>query len=231
MTRFLTWNIGSFIFLKFGKYIGLQSRDEHEYFQPKRNGAYASDVIKNIDPDFLYLQEFYLPEDARAIERLEAYPYRLFLDQWYRKNGALLASKKPFTRIDAGGIPIVHYEHLSIFPIHFNSFSPSTRLTEAMAINRIAEGRQNTVVLGDTNLWSRGNTFLFPQDREAYSQLDTAFRDASKDCVSTSFFGFGLDKIFVSKDLVTSTVSSPGLRGEWMDHYPVFADIINRKET
>ena len=131
-TRFLTWNIGSFYFLKFGSFFGFKSHDAFEYYQPKKNNKLVSNFIKSIDPDFIYLQEFYNPSDEHTIEYLKEYPYRVFLDMWYRKKGALIAGKKPFQHKQVDGINHIYYEELTILPIHFNSFSPNLRATKKL---------------------------------------------------------------------------------------------------
>ena len=224
--RIMSWNIGSFIFLKYGTYFGFGSGDSYEYFLPDLNGNVVSETIQNINPDILYLQEFWSPEDVGKIPILKEYPYQLSLDMWYRDGGALIASKKPFTG-NSNDFHIITYENHTIIPIHLNSFNPSKRLKD---IEKLYELIPNvppaTIVIGDANIWSRGNRFLFSKDKQGYSKLTDRLFNASRNIVSTSYFGFGLDKVFLSGDLIATEVRAPRIRGEFMDHYPIYADVI-----
>ena len=221
----MSWNIGSFVFLKYGKYFGGITGNQHEYFQPNLNRDLVSNAIKNINPDFLFLQEFWFTEDAEKIDFLKEYPYRVFLDMWYRKNGALIASKKPFQQKLVHDFSIITCENLTIIPIHLNSFNFSKRYKEIEKLHGILSATAHPIILiGDTNIWSRKNKFLFSKDKQGYLRLAESLVDASKDIVSTNFFGFGLDKIFVSRDVVIEAVMSPKIRGRFMDHYPIYID-------
>lgn len=225
MFRIMSWNIGSFVFLKFGKYFGGITGNQHEYFQPNLNGDLVSDTIKNINPDFLYLQEFWFTEDADKIDSLREYPHRIFLDMWYRKSGAMIASKKPFSQKLIHDFHIITYQNLTIIPIHLNSFNFSKRLKEIEKLHEILSATAHPIILlGDTNIWSRKNKFLFLKDKLGYLKLTELLIDASKNIISTCFFGFGLDKIFVSKDVMIKAVMSPKIRGRFMDHYPIYLD-------
>ena len=225
MFRIMSWNIGSFVFLKYGKYFGGITGNQHEYFQPNLNGDLVSNTIKNINPDFLYLQEFWFTEDAEKIDFLKEYPHRVFLDMWYRKSGALIAGKKPFSQKLIQDFHIITCENFTIVPVHLNSFNFSKRLEE---INKLCEVLSTmthpTILLGDTNIWSRKNKFLFSKDKQGYLKLIEFFVDASKNIASTTFYGFGLDKIFISKDVAIETIISPKIRGRFMDHYPIYID-------
>ena len=130
MTRILTWNIGSFVFLKFGKYLEYPPKASHEYFHPEINAKLVSDSLSKIDPDFLFLQEFWNPSDAKNIEYLKEYPYQQYLDMWYRKESTLIASKKPFSVEMMEGFPLVMWGGLKMVPIHLNSYSSEKRLVE-----------------------------------------------------------------------------------------------------
>ena len=223
--RIMSWNIGSFVFLKYGKYFGGLTGDQHEYFQPNLNGNLISNVTQDINPDFLYLQEFWFPKDAKKIKILEEYPHQVFIDTWYRRSGVLIASKKQFSQKLIAGFPIITCDDFTIIPIHLNSFSSSIRLKEIKKLCEILSiVTQPIVLLGDTNIWSRKNLFLFSKDKEGYLKLTESLIDASKNIMSTNFFGFGLDKIFVSKAITIETVASPKIRGKFMDHYPIYID-------
>jgi hypothetical protein len=97
--KILTWNIGSFFFLKYAKYFGIKYKGQkilHEYFQPSINGGFVSEKIKKLNPDILFLQEFYHVEDTKSIEILKEYPYQKLIDTWYHKHSILVASKYEF---------------------------------------------------------------------------------------------------------------------------------------
>lgn len=70
MLRICTWNIGCFSFLKYVKYFEIKFKGQkiiHEYFQPKINGNFVSKHIEQINPDIIFLQEFYFPKDTESI--------------------------------------------------------------------------------------------------------------------------------------------------------------------
>lgn len=222
MIKIMTWNIGSFVFLKYKAWGG---RDHYEYFQPSRNGDVVSKGIKSMDPDIVFLQEFWSEKDAESIKSLEMYPFRQFVDMWYRKSGMLIASKKPFTLSSVQGYSVVSYIDYTIIPIHLYSFDSSKRYKESCVLNELLpETNLKKIILGDTNIWSRNGFYLFSNDYCSYKQLTTSLVDVSKDITSTNYYGFGLDKIFASKDLVHQVLNSPRLRGRYMDHYPVYVE-------
>lgn len=220
----MSWNIGSFVFLRYLKYFGITAH-QYEYFQPKLNGVFVSNTIQNIDPDFLYLQEFWFPKDSNDIQFLQTYPYKVFFDTWYRQKSILIASKKPFSHDILDGFPIIKCNGFTLIPIHLNSFSPTKRSEQIDKLCEILSTVKSPVILlGDTNIGSRQNKFLFSKDKQGYLKLTTLLKDASKDIISTSFFGFGLNKIFTSKNVRIEATLSPKIRGKFMDHYPIYVD-------
>lgn len=229
MIKIITWNIGSFFFLKYFKYFKIKFKKqpiEHEYFQPTLNGTFVSHNIEKMDPDIVFLQEFYRQEDKEQISILKKYPYQEFINAWYHKHSILIASKNPFQIKTSENFSIIQYKFFNIIPIHLNSFSSSKRLTDVVVLNKIISQLENVIVLGDTNLWSRGSKFVFCDDKIAYQKLTEYLIDASKNIMSTSFFGFGFDKIFHSKNIQTKNTSSLKIRNCFMDHYPICANVI-----
>lgn len=228
MTRVVTWNIGSFSFLKYLKYLGARYREQkifHEYFLPAMNGNFVSDSIQKINPDLLFLQEFYFTEDIKHIDALKNYPYKEFLNTWYHKHAILVASKSEFIVSKENGFHMISSGGLNFVPVHLNSFHASKRLRDCLNFKKQAEKLQNTFILGDTNIWSRGKLFLFGNDKKAYDAITQSFVDFSKDLISTTCFGFGLDKVFGSPGLKVAKIESPRTRGNLMDHYPVVFDL------
>lgn len=213
--RILTWNIGCF---------ALTLRESSQYFRPDKNAILVSDTIANINPDFLFLQEFYDSMDVRKIEILTEYPHQMFLDMWYRKQTALVASKKPFTIYESSGFHIVSCEGFKIIPIHLNSYSASRRLEETRTLAELIGelGGDKIVVLGDTNIWTRKGFFLFSKDAKAYVHLTALLNERTTGIVSTNYIGFKLDNVFASQNVIIRKVESPRVRGEYMDHYPLF---------
>jgi endonuclease/exonuclease/phosphatase family metal-dependent hydrolase len=228
MIRIMTWNIGSFSFLKYIKYFGIKYKDQkiiHEYFQPKINSDFISKSIKKINPDILFLQEFYFSEDTRYIEILKDYPYQRLINTWYHKHSILIASKHEFTVLEKDKFLIISYAKLNFIPIHLNSYYASKRLEDLITLNEITKNLQNIIILGDTNIWSRGNFFFFRNDRMGYKILTKHLLDFSKKLISTSYFGLGFDKVFGSPNLKISKIESPKIRNYFMDHYPVVFEI------
>ena len=226
--KILTWNIGSFSFLKYAKLFGFKYKDQkilHEYFQHIINGGFVSKAIEEINPDILFLQEIYDINDPKYIEILKNYPYQKLVDTWYHAHSILIASKHEFITNEVDNFFVVFCNGINFIPVHLNSFYAEKRLADAFILNNITSGLQNVVILGDTNIWSRGNKFLFKNDRKAYKVFCQNLVDFSKDIISTSYIGFGLDKIFGSKNLKILNIGSPKIRSVFMDHYPITVDL------
>ena len=229
--KILTWNIGSFIFIKYFKYLGIKNIGnqpiENEYFQPILNGKFVSEQIREIDPDILFLEEFYTPDDSEYIPILKDYPYKKFINAWYRKDTILIASKekieikmkKPYLYI------ISCCRNIHFIPVHLNSFQASIRLSEIKTINGLLKKLKNTILLGDVNIWSHGKVFLFKEDKILYKKLTTSLKDFSEHIKSTTFIGFSLDKIFGDTKLNIKNVKVIKKRGRYMDHYPLYAEL------
>lgn len=228
--RILTWNIGSFSFLKYAKYFGISYNKQkilHEYFQSNINGNFVSKSLEKFNPDIIFLQEFYHPKDVDSIKILSSYPYKKLIHTWYHKHSILIASKYEFSLSEQDNFQIVSVSNLNIIPIHLNSFSAKKRLDDCVTLKGISRELSNVIILGDSNIWSRGKIFLFKNDKKAYSVITESLSDFSKDIVSTSYLGFGLDKVFGSKGLLVNKIQSPKIRGDFMDHYPIILDIKN----
>jgi len=228
MLRICTWNIGCFSFLKYAKYFGIKFKGQkiiHEYFQPKINGDFVSKYIDKINPDIIFLQEFYFPEDTKSIEGLKNYPYQKFVHAWYHKHCILIASKKEFEIKENNFFSIVSCGEFNFIPIHLNSFSALKRLDDSLILDEFAGYISNLIILGDTNIWSRGEKFIFSNDKKAYKILTEKLSDFSQKIISTSYAGLGLDKVFGSKNIQVKNIESPKIRSHFMDHYPVLFDI------
>ena len=226
--KILTWNIGSFSFLKYSKHFGLKYKGQkilHEYFQPIINGGFISKAIEEINPDVLFLQEIYNINDPKYIEILKNYPYQKLIDTWYHAHSILIASKYEFTITEVGNFFVVLCNGVNFTPVHLNSFYAEKRLADAFILNNITSGLQNVVILGDTNIWSRGKRFAFKNDKEAYKIITKNLLDFTEKIISTSYLGLGLDKVFGSKNLKVVSIESPKIRSHFMDHYPITLDL------
>ena len=226
--KILTWNIGCFFFLKYAKYLGIKVRGQkikHEYFQPKLNGNFVSGYIEEMNPEMIFLQEFYSVQDTRSIEILKEYPYQQLLDTWYHEHSILVASKYEFTVSEKNTFSIISCKDLHIIPVHLNSFSAAKRLADVLILKEITKNLSNVVILGDTNIWSKGEWFCFKNDKKAYRTITEQLIDFSKNIISTSYIGLGLDKVFGSKNLSVRTIESPRNRGHHMDHYPIVIEL------
>ena len=230
MLRICTWNIGSFSFLKYAKYFGIKFKGQkiiHEYFQPKINGNFVSEYIEKINPDIIFLQEFYYSEDIKSIEVLKNYPFQKLVHAWYHEHCILIASKKEFEIREDKNFSIISCGKINFIPIHLNSFSALKRLDDSLILDKFADGISNLIILGDTNIWSRGEKFIFSNDKKAYKVLTKKLNDFSRKIVSTSYAGLGLDKVFGSKNIQVENIESPKIRSHFMDHYPILFDILN----
>jgi hypothetical protein len=228
MIRILTWNIGSFSFLKYTRYFGMKYKGQkilHEYFQPNINGIFVSKSIEKLNPDVLFLQEFYYPEDVKSIEVLKNYPYKKLIHTWYHKHSILIASRYEFLITEENNFSIVSIKDLNFIPVHLNSFYASKRLKDGLILRELSKNIPNLLILGDTNIWSKGNRFLFSNDKKTYKIITEYLLDFSKKIFSTSYFGFGLDKIFGSKNIKVTKIESSRVRGDFMDHYPIVIDL------
>lgn len=226
--RILTWNIGCFSYMKFAKYLNYSIKGikiNNEYFQPKLNGTFVSDFIEQRNPDIVFLQEIYNPADLDSIPALKNYPHKNLINSWYHTHSILIASKHEFTLTEKDNFNIVLCSGINFIPVHLNSFSAGKRLSECKKIAALAAMLPSTIVLGDTNIWSRGPNFIFQKDIAAYMALAIPLVDISKNLFSTTWIGYGLDKVFTSDNIKVSMIDCPHTRGRFMDHYPVVFEI------
>ncbi len=226
--KILTWNIGCFFPLIYLKYFGITYRGQkitHQYFQPVLNGKFGSDFIEKESPEIMFIQEIYNPEDLKYIPTLNAYPYKKLVHSWYHQHSILIASKNEFTVTEKDGFDIVFYNNINFIPVHLNSFSALKRLQDCTTLENISTTLPNTIILGDTNIWSRGSKFLFSNDRLAYQKITKSLIDFTKNIISTTYVGIGLDKVFGSNNVVVTHIMSPKVRSHFMDHYPVVFEI------
>ncbi len=113
MIRALTWNIGSFDPIKYIKNWGIKYKGQkitHQYFQPVLNGDFVSKNVVKINPDIIFLQEFYFSEDVESIKVLKNYPHKKLIDTWYHKHSILIASKREFLVSQKDNFAIVSYD-------------------------------------------------------------------------------------------------------------------------
>lgn len=225
----MTWNVGLFSFLKYIKYFGIKYKGQkiiHEYFQPIINGDFISKSIGKINPDILFLQEFYFADDTKHIKILKNYPYQKLINTWYHERSILIASKYEFIVSEKEKFSMTFCNGLNFIPIHLNSYYASKRLEDLITLNKITKDISDVVILGDTNIWSRGNFFFFRNDRRGYKIMTEHLLDFSKKIISTSSFGLGFDKVFGSKNLKITKIKSPRIRSHFMDHYPIVLELL-----
>ncbi len=229
MTRVITWNIGCAFPLIYLKPLGITYKGQkitNQYFQPILNGELVSKKIESTNPDIIFLQEIWDPKDLEHISILKNYPHQKLLNSWYHKHSVLVASKNEFSVTKIGHFNIVSSMGINYMPIHFNSFSALKRLKDDEFLETHLNRFENIIILGDTNIWSRGSWFLFKNDKLAYNHLTNKFKDFSRKLMSTTIVGFGLDKVFGSQNLNIQNIKSPRIRGDFMDHYPIIFDIL-----
>ena len=225
-TRILTWNVGVFQPLTYLRLLGIRLKNhhiEHEFFY-KYNSSFVSEYITKINPDIIILQEILSLDDIENISILQFYPHKKLLKAW-GDNNIFIVSKNEFSVEQKGIFHVIDFGNHIIIPLHLNSFSAVKRLQEASQLQQVVKQCIKPVVaLGDTNIWKRGKRFLFKKDKKVYEQIVQDLYESSKDIISTHYFGFGIDKVFVSKQIETECFCDKE-RGVFMDHYPVYCDI------
>lgn len=222
--KVVSWNVGSYYFLNYAvkhrmAYHGTPIKSI--YFQPELNGEFVSSQLASFDPDVVFLQEISSLDEASAIPALGKYPHKALLPNVHHEHSTLVAAKKPFEQTTKNGFRQIVTEGVTLLPVHLNAHHATARLADAALIAKMTEGRQRVIVIGDTNLWSRGNHCFAPKDREAYNTLTQHLVDVTTSIGSTSLFGFAFDKAFLSPDIHIETVASPRVRSHFMDHYPL----------
>lgn len=220
MTRVMTWNIGSFSFLKF------HPQYKHEYFQPNLNGKFVSEILGNQSPDIIFLQEVFDKEDLTCIPILKDYPYQKLIPTWYHEHGIACMSKQPIDSYKKHTFTVIVVNGVSYIPLHLHSFSAQKRLDDIYYLNKLITDIPDLVILGDTNIWQRKSIFLFQKDKQAYGEIIKNCIDITKDIISTSILGFSLDKVCTTKNININNAHVIGKRGKYMDHYPVVFDIL-----
>lgn len=233
MTKVITWNIGSFSPLKFARVFKLKYNGQkilNKYFQPKINGIFISTSLEQIKPDIIFLQEIYNPGDIESIPILSQYAYKKLINTWYHKHSIIVASKKEFEAIEKNNFTIIKCNNINYIPIHLNSFYALKRYEDSIILNKIIEGLENVIILGDTNIWIRKNIFFFNNDKNTYLEFTKNLIDFSKNIISTTYVGLGFDKVFGSKNMKITNIQSIKIRGPFMDHYPVIFNMNTKSE-
>lgn len=225
--KVVTWNVGSYYFLGYAvrrgtSFHGHKIRDI--YFQPELNGEFVSSQLTSFDPDVAFLQEISSLDEADAIPALGKYPHKALLPNVHHEHSMLVAAKTPFEQAVKNGFHRITTEGVTFIPLHLNAHRSTARLADAALIAKMTEGEKRTVVIGDTNLWSRGSHCFAPKDREAYKILTQHLVDATASIGSTSLFGFAFDKALLSPDIDIKSAASSRVRAHFMDHYPLVLD-------
>jgi endonuclease/exonuclease/phosphatase family metal-dependent hydrolase len=223
--KLLTWNIGSFVTRKY-THIFFNDYEKFEYFQPKLNSALVDKVIKEVNPDFIFLQEIYDRGDVKDVCSVKDYKFKKYIDVWYGKKRTLILSKRPFVLAEKNKIYYIYIEDFTIIPIHLNSYSAKKRFISIKKIQKTFSANKKLILLGDFNIWNRLNFFIFKNDFKTVQLLKSFLIEMSAKSFSTTYLGFSLDKVFVSKDILFSHQAQVlKQRGSYMDHYPVYFEI------
>lgn len=226
----VSWNVGSYYFLNPAvkykmTYHGVPI--ESIYFQPELNGGFVSSQLASFDPDIIFLQEVQSLDDTKHIPALHNYPYMSLLANVHHEHSMLVAAKEPFEARSEKGIHLIKSAGTTFVPLHLNAHRASARLADAALIGELAEGRERIVIIGDTNLWSRGKHCFSPTDRKAYAKLTKYLLDVTANIPSTSLFGLAFDKAFVSADVQITKVRCHHVRSHFMDHYPLVVELTS----
>ncbi len=226
----MSWNIGSYYFLTHAvkhekSFQGHPIRTI--YFQPELNGEFVSSQITAYDPDIIFLQEISSPEDTKHIPALGAYPHTSLLANVHHEHSMLVAAKQAFrASVEEGFTLIASGEGMTFLPIHLNAHRAVARHADTETLKRIAAKHSaRFVLLGDTNIWSRGDRCFVRNDRLAYHALTAHLTDVTSHLGSTTYFGLAFDKLFVSGDIKVKNITCPHIRSHFMDHYPLIADL------
>jgi endonuclease/exonuclease/phosphatase family metal-dependent hydrolase len=226
----VTWNVGSYYFLN---YAVRRKKTFHGqpirtiYFQPELNGDFVSSHLKDFNADIIFLQEIMSLDDTNHIATLANYPYRLLVPNVHHEHSILIAAKQPFDAEERGDFTLIQTGGMTFVPIHLDAHHAKGRYNDALSLRASTQGVKHLVIIGDTNLWSRGEHCIFPADRKAYKALAAHNRDITAMLHSTSYFGLGFDKVFVSDDIQAQGISCPRIRSYFMDHYPVVIDDLS----
>ncbi|QQR50212.1 endonuclease/exonuclease/phosphatase family protein [Candidatus Nomurabacteria bacterium] len=228
--KILTWNLGCFSWMKLAAKLHYAYRGnsfKHEYFQPKINAKLVDEELRKVLPDIVCLQEFYEEIDMLSIPMLESYPYKAFVTTWYHKHSILIASKLPFTvGKQSFASTQISFELLDLYPVHLNSFYAKKRLEQVEELCALIKHTSTPqIITGDMNFWKIGNFFVFKNDKRAYRLLEATMTCITKG-VSHTPFGMEFDGIFTSNEFKTIKVTQELARGDFMDHYPVWCEVL-----
>jgi len=225
--KVVTWNVGSYYFLGYAvrrgtSFHGHKIRDI--YFQPELNGEFVSSQLAAFDADVVVLQEMHSLDDAAFIPALADYPYKTLVPNIHHEHSVLVASKQPFEITTKGDYACIGIGEVTLVPVHLDAHSAQARYADTKALSIATAGITPLIIIGDTNIWSRGKRCVFPADKRAYATLTRNLTDITTEFSSTSYFGLAFDKAFISSDLVVKHVSCPHVRSYFMDHYPLVVE-------
>lgn len=223
MKKIVAWNVGCFKPVEHLKsYKGYAvKKQQFQHF----NAGFVSESIRRINPDTIFLLEITDTDDLKHLDVLSDYPYHHLTKNAYHAHHILTASKTPYTTSDYEGFSVVEQDGITMIPMHLSTFHAADRLGDAKRLAALANDTRHIAIMGDTNMWSRGQVYVFKADREAYAALATGRTDLTRRFHSTTRFFASLDKVFVSKDFVQASVAVPKIHGTFMDHYPLVVEL------
>ena len=228
MTKILSWNVGSFFFLKYAAQLKLKHKGitiPHQYFNGKLNGDFVSENIVDINPDIIILQEVTEEKDLEYLPALIDYPFQKFVGTIYHDHFMLVASKTPLSMSKFGLYTIFDNGEFKFIPIHFAPLSSKTKQHEVRLIKEFTDNASRTLIIGDSNLWSIRGLFLLRGDKKAYKMLTDEMVDFGKWINRAVITGFEFDKVIGTPDITISDLQCLRRKQAFMDHFPIVVEV------
>ncbi len=216
--KIISWNIGSFIWLK--HFPGRK----HQCFQVE-NLDKIQEIIKKENADIIFLQELMTEDIGKIINAFPELIYHRIINTENRISKILLLSKYPFVEVEH---PLNNYfiiNSINFLPIHLDAFSPRRRLLEIKSLLKDFTSKKS-IILGDTNLWIFNKYFSSKLDKKSYLLFLEDFIDTFRFSNHTTRMFLPLDKIFISKDLESKNPKIIKDKIRHMDHYLISLEIL-----
>lgn len=215
--KIVSWNIGNFIWAKH-----LPGRSHFAFH--KGDIQHVCELIKNEKADVVFLQEVSISDIDFIKDHFKEFPYSFVIEAETQSSASLFMSIYPVKDIEHSKSHDYLINGITFFPIHLYAFSPKIREKQIEELLPDLPSK-NGIILGDTNFWILQGNFLSSVDKKSYGKIIKDHDDILKDLGPTCRIFLSLDKIFVTKDLLSKEEKITKHKINHIDHYMISAEI------
>ncbi|MEN9551761.1 MAG: hypothetical protein RI935_138 [Candidatus Parcubacteria bacterium] len=211
--KIISFNIGNFIWAQH-----LPGRKHYAFHKDDIDAVCA--LIKQEDAQVVFLQEVETADIEFIKSHFPEFPHFLTIHIKEEKAASLFMSMYPITDIPHSESHDYIINGITFFPIHLYAFSPKVRREQVLRLLPDLPGEKG-VILGDTNFWIVYGNFLSRRDKRSYNKIIKDHVDVLKKLGPTCRIFLSLDKIFITKDLISKDAKITKHTIGHIDHYMI----------